>query len=247
MATVAHPRYNAVLDAGAYDGTDYTLPAFQAGYDVFTFEMAPDNQVRVVRTLEAAGLREGADYTIVRPVPGERPAPPPRAARRPHVYLFFAGVSSENAGVRVRDNTVVSAPPMLEIDGACHDAGDSLCVPVVRIDDVVPEWARLWVFKLDVQGHEPQALAGALMLLASRRVRTLAMEWWPSGMQQQGTPDGGIAALEALYALGARCFDLGSNDYNPALGMGIERASSIAGYTAALLAVPHARPSPSSC
>ncbi len=36
--------YNAVIDGGAFDATDYTLPAFRAGYSVFTFELSSSNR-----------------------------------------------------------------------------------------------------------------------------------------------------------------------------------------------------------
>lgn len=243
MASVAHPRYNAVLDAGAFDGSDYTLPAFRAGYSVFSFEMAPENQNRVVATLNSAGLREGADFTIIRPTPGAKPSPPPRAAAQAHVYLFFAGVSSSNSGVKVGYNSIMSgAGEGIEVAGPCSHTGDASCLPVVRIDDVVPEWAKLWIFKLDVQGHEPQALAGATALLASRRVHSLMMEWWPAGMVLQGTADGGVAALNALYALGAQCFDVGTSEGNQMPGTGIDHATSVPAWTAAMLAVPHRTP-----
>jgi len=243
MASVAHPRYNAVLDAGAFDGSDYTLPAFRAGYSVFSFEMAPENQNRVVATLMGAGLREGADYTVIRPTPGARPSPPARAAAQAHIYLFFAGVSSSNSGVKVGYNSIMNgAGEGIEVAGPCSGAGDASCSPVVRIDDVIPDWAQLWIFKLDVQGHEPQALAGAAALLASRRVHSLMMEWWPAGMMEQGTADGGVAALNALYALGAQCFDVGTSEGNQMPGTGIDHVTSVPAWTAAMLAVPRHTP-----
>jgi len=112
----------------------------------------------------------------------------------------------------------------------------------VRLDDVIPAWARVWVLKLDVQGREPQALAGARALLAARRVHALVAEWWPAGIVAQGTADGGAAALEALVDGGAACFDMGTHESNALAGMGIDRPSRIRDWVAALLAVPRTPP-----
>jgi hypothetical protein len=52
-------RNDTVIDAGAYDGSDYTLPAWRIGYNAYSFEFSPVNQDKVVGTLNAAGLRLG--------------------------------------------------------------------------------------------------------------------------------------------------------------------------------------------
>jgi hypothetical protein len=243
MASVKHKSWNAVLDAGAFDGTDYTLPAYRAGYDVFTFEMSPENQGRVLASFKGSGLVEDTDFTIIRPVPGVTPQPPRRAAKQPHVYLFFAGVSSANRGMRMRYNLIMQgAAAAFELTGdSCIDTRPD-CVPTVRIDDIIPTWAHLWIFKLDVQGHEPHAVQGAMRLLASGRVHSLIMEWWPAGIISGGIADGGVAALTALYDLGARCFDIGTTATNLDKAFGPDRPSALREWTDALLAVPRTKP-----
>lgn len=242
MASVKHNSWNAVLDAGALDGSDYTMPAYKAGYEVFSFEMSPMNQITLVGTLQSNGLKEGVDYTIFRPSPGVPCTPPVRAPKSPHVYLFFAGVSSANRGMSIRFNPIMGQEGAgMEVGGDCADDSQD-CVPVVRIDDVIPSWARFWIFKLDVQGHEPQALDGAKKLLSSGRVHSLMMEWWPTGMIGQGTPDGGVSALSALYDLGAHCFDLGTHKPNQIPSLGVDRPSELHQWTNTFLSVPHHPP-----
>lgn len=33
------PHWDTVIDAGAFDGSDYTLPAYKQGYNVYSFEV----------------------------------------------------------------------------------------------------------------------------------------------------------------------------------------------------------------
>jgi FkbM family methyltransferase len=243
FAAFKDPRYNAVVDGGAFDGSDVLFPAFAAGYDVYSFELSPHRE-KIIAHLKG-NFPEGS-FTIVRPLPGAKPAPPPRRPS-PHIYFFAAGLSSRNGGVRVKfDDVMTGAAEGMQVEPAsdCSDADPSVCAPVVRLEDVVHAEARLWLLKLDVQGHEPQALAGATAILASpaRRPHIMTLEWWPAGMVSQGTVDGGVAALTALYDAGARCFDLGTVEGNKIPGLGPERPSEIAAYIAAFLAAPRTTP-----
>jgi len=247
--------YNSVIDGGAFDATDYTLPAFRAGYSVFTFELSPSNRPLVLNTFRNAGLIEGRDFTVIRPVPGEVPKPPAKKEGGPHIYFFEAGLSSTNTGVAVKMHPTSIANENFEVAGAkspdstfCASSelratdvsrAQSTCAALIRLDDVLPSWARFWVLKLDVQGHEPYALEGAKQTLAERgKVHALSLEWWPTGIVSQGISDGGIASLRSLYDLGAICFDVGSVDANKIPGLGVERPSTIEAYTAALLGAP---------
>ena len=247
--------YNAVIDGGAFDATDYTLPAFRAGYSVFTFELSPSNRPLVLNTFRNAGLIEGRDFTVIRPVPGEVPKPPAKKEGGPHIYFFEAGLSSTNTGVAVKMHSTLIANEAFEVAGAnspdstfCSSSelratdtsrAQSTCAALIRLDDVLPSWARFWVLKLDVQGHEPYALEGAKKTLAERgKVHALSLEWWPTGIVSQGISDGGIASLRSLYDLGAICFDVGTVDANKIPGLGVERPSTIEAYTAALLSAP---------
>jgi hypothetical protein len=247
--------YNAVIDGGAFDATDYTLPAFRAGYSVFTFELSPSNHPLVLNTFRNAGLIEGRDFTVIRPIPGEVPKPPEKKEGGAHIYFFEAGLSNINTGVAVKMHSMLKANEAFEVAGAnspdsvfcasselrATDASraQSACAALIRLDDVLPSWARFWVLKLDVQGHEPHALEGAKRTLSERgKVHSLSLEWWPTGIVSQGIPDGGIASLRSLYDLGAICFDVGTVDANKIPGLGVERPSTIEAYTAALLRAP---------
>ena len=238
-----HPRFDAVVDGGAFDGTDVLFPAFAAGYDVYSFELGP-HRVNIATTLK--NTIPADRYTIVRPLPGVKPTPPPRRPS-PHIYFFEAGLSSRNSGVRVKFlDLMPDAYEGMEVEAGsdCSDSDPKVCVPVVRLEDVVHPEARIWLLKLDLQGHEPQAIAGATAIFANpaRRPNIMSLEWWPAGMVAQGTADGGIATLKSLYDFGARCYDAGTVEGNKIPGLGVERPSDIAAWTAAFLAAPRQRP-----
>lgn len=203
LAGKKHPSYDTVIDVGPYDGSDHTLPAFQLGYDVYSFELSPVNQPRVIAVLTKAGLVEGTDYTIHRPIVGTVPHVP-RSIHSPHIYLIFAGASSTNHGVAIHTHPVCKGPTCLEVDAGVE--GDA---PVVRVDDVVPIAAKVYLMKIDAQGHDTYVLEGAQRLLTANRVRSLMLEWWPKAFQTQGVMDGGKAALKQLYDMGTQCFDVG--------------------------------------
>lgn len=230
------PIWDVVIDAGAFDGADYTLPAYRAGYDVFSFEMSPANQPKVLAALRASGLVEGTDFTVIRPAVGRPVSPPPRASKTPHIYFFCAGVTSPNEGLargyEMRENpAMLGAPEGFEVI-PCTSEADA-CLPAVAIDDVLPASVRVAVFKLDVQGHEAQALAGADTLLSAwGRVHMMALEWWPAGLLRQGSPDAGVGAMRKLYSYGATCFDV------EARWGGAHRPSGIDEWTQQLLDVP---------
>ena len=63
------------------------------------------------------------------------------------------------------------------ITNAGGDPGAEL-VPTVSLDDFCEDHAidRIDLLKLDIQGHEPQALAGAAHLLSTARIGTLFIE-----------------------------------------------------------------------
>jgi FkbM family methyltransferase len=230
LVSFKHPRFDTVIDVGAFDGVDYTLPGFRAGYDVYSFEFAPSNQERLLHTLQNAGLVEGTHFSVIRPVPGAIPAFEKMPC--PHVYVFFAGASSKNTGFAQRQNDASRNPETTEVGAASTSEG---ALPVLRLDDVVPADAAVFALKIDSQGHEPFVLEGSQALLAHGRVHMLVLEWWPAGIIKQGVADGGKAALRGLYDLGAECFDLRTHiGYIP-----LDRPSELGAWVDFLAAVPH--------
>ena len=82
-------------------------------------------------------------------------------------------------------------------------------MPVARLDDLIPPWARpLHFLKIDTQGWELKVLGGATQLLGAREVRYVLYELSPWLMRRANTGD----ALELVRLLperfGATCFDM---------------------------------------
>lgn len=191
--------------------------------------------MKVLGTLKNAGLIQDTHFSVIEVTPGQVPSVPRKPT--PHIYFFKAGVSNVNAGFSVRGNTEMGgAAEGMEVGQQTSDAS---AYPVVRIEDVVPLDSKVFILKMDVQGHEPFALEGARKLLNSKgAVHMLSLEWWPSGMQKQGVADGGLEALTKLYDAGATCYDLGTHPRY----INADRPSSLAAWTQFLLDVPKSGP-----
>ncbi len=214
-----HPGYDVVVDVGAFDCSDYTIPAFELGYVVFAFE--PVNWLRCVVRFEADKMRRGLDYEIVQVAPGQRPSavklPRPRKG---FVFLYAAGASDSFASLNA-----LGAGPMVQLRSA---DGYRATIPTVTLDEIVPPEAKVYLFKTDAQGHEPSVIRGGAEIL-KRGVGVVALELWPAGIEASGLDP--HVPLAALYAAGYACFDLGVHDYNV-----VDRPSEIRAYVNDMLA-----------
>jgi FkbM family methyltransferase len=212
------PEYDTVIDVGAYDCKDYTLPGFKAGYVVFTFEVDISNQNRCLRKLKENGLVEGYNLTIIEVKPGEIPKPVDfdPINKRPHIYFFKAGISNKVGGV-----TVGWAKELATITGQGNQTA------VIPLDSVIPSKAKVMVLKSDTQGHEYGVFSGATEIL-KRGMEVIFLEYWPNGAKYHGFES--VKVLELLYDLGYRCFDTGFHRYNK-----VTRPSEIHEYTQQLI------------
>jgi len=192
-------QYNTIIDVGTFDCLDYTVPGFQAGYTVYSFELDPDNQARCLKTLLLLGITSPeTGLTIIEVNPGEAPLKIENP-KQPHIYFYKAGVSNKKGGVSVSD-----AKEMAYAKGNGQ-------LPVVPLDEVIPMNASVFILKSDTQGHEYGVLEGAKHIL-QRGVGLLFIEFWPIGAENNGfKPD---EALGLVYSLGYQCFDSGFHDYN---------------------------------
>ncbi|KAI9199417.1 uncharacterized protein BJ171DRAFT_570595 [Polychytrium aggregatum] len=161
-----HPDYDLVVDVGTYDGADFTIPAYKKGYTVFSFELSPQNQALTLDNFAKLGLAPGKDYTVVDVVPGT--VPDVNTSKRPHIYFFKAGASNRTVGVSAAKDGVFTE--------VSHTPGS---LPIVRIDDIIQPNERVYLFKVDAQGHEYPVTDGARQLLQNN-VHSLQIEFWPT-------------------------------------------------------------------
>jgi FkbM family methyltransferase len=152
---------NHVIDVGAHVGYLTLLAAARVGDTggVLAIEANPDN----FELLRANLGRHGA--THVRAVRA--------AAWRRSDETRTMTVSSENSG----DHRVFVR----------QGATETLEVPTVALDDLVPEDWDVDVVKVDVQGTDHVAVEGMQRVIA-RCQPTILIEFWPLGIEEFGDP-----------------------------------------------------------
>jgi FkbM family methyltransferase len=151
------PPDAAFVDVGAHIGT-HTIYALRTGRfaRAIAFEPEPRNAKLLAMNLEANGLSQAV--VVVRKAAGAAPA------------TAVLHLHPRNTGAHALD-----VPPS-------YDGRDSLEVPVVRVDDVLEELAvpfeTIGLAWVDVEGYEPQTLAGLAKLIG--RSVPITFEFTPS-------------------------------------------------------------------
>jgi FkbM family methyltransferase len=125
-------------------------------------------------------------------------------ARR--VELFNQALSNQSGLVELFEGDAFGVNEgTASVEGA--STGPAFAVPSVRLDEVTAAWAST-AAKIDVEGHELQALKGAGSLLAKRRLRDVVFE---STWNFPGT------AHKLLQECGYRIFEIGQSLRGPGL------------------------------
>jgi FkbM family methyltransferase len=146
--TIAFLRGNAaggdIIHAGTFFG-DFLPALASVANHVWAFEPNPANHECALETINRNNLE--------------------------NVSLVHAAVSDEGGEVRLK----VKGSFGRDLGGASHLVASSdtraTAVPAVRIDDTVPDSARVTVLHFDVEGHETPALTGAMETI--RRCRPI--------------------------------------------------------------------------
>lgn len=88
-------------------------------------------------------------------------------------------------------------------------AGNSISVPVLQLDETIPNDLAVDLLKIDVEGHEIGVLRGAREVIARSPDIKVVIEWSPSQMREAGAdPEEIIALLDGFMVQNA---DLGVN------------------------------------
>ena len=141
-------RGEIVLEVGANIGFMSRVLADAVGHDghVFSFEPHPAVYEDLVANCSEPNIRLYNVAVSDSPGVGD---------------LFVPSEFSDNRGVSSLD----------------HSAGaSSIEVPLVRLDDLFPNDSYVGVMKIDIEGHEMEALRGCSSLLSERRVRDIVFE-----------------------------------------------------------------------
>ncbi len=111
-----------------------------------------------------------------------------------NVTLSNAGLGSEEGQLPMQVSKGASNK-VLDVSPTSTDSSNAILVPIVRIDDVVPDDRRVTILHLDVEGFEKPALRGAMATI-ERNKPILILERIP----HEGWLDEELVALGYKYA-----------------------------------------------
>eukprot|EP00434_Breviolum_minutum_P033651 symbB.v1.2.029778.t1/scaffold3296.1/size59544/2 len=204
-----------MIDAGVFDGTDWSLMGILASATVLGFEPLLENRKLIDDRLPArlqAEYGHGKSHTFLQIEPGEAV---PREdwtsivkESRGHSYIVTAALGERvralNMTTRydyssISDQGYLTGPPNMQVEEIAMTTLD------VMIHSYLP-FDTIDLLKLDVEGYEMGALRGAEWLLASGRIRFLVMEFHPGMLGSSGTDPEGL--LHFLHHYCFRCFSL---------------------------------------
>ena len=218
-----------VIDVGANDGSDFSLPGAEAGGLVLGFEPVPSTFARFHK--RAIGKSRGSRRFEARKVDVEA-AEAPLAAKAPALLMCRAAAGDARGSVEMAEQAAMNGlgSSLVSANVPRKDAR-VIRVPVVRLDEFVP-WAlraqgasnatrEIFVLKVDSQGYEIPVLRGASRLFREWRVEYVYSEFsprmldrWAAGapggehaITAAGVGGGALALLEILRSHGFLCFD----------------------------------------
>lgn len=206
----------AILDIGANNGDTYTLPGYQQGHTVFAFEPSP-----MVNTLFRGVMRKNnVSVALVKmrknefdkstlPAPVRKVKIPSGSSRRPKVYLLPIALSNYSGFAKFHEspcrdlekcgkvNHIITSPAKVS----------RVSVPTYRLDDLSLPVSKnkVWLFKIDVEGHELEVLQGSRKFLREKQVPYIAVEFSNNG--RTGI-EWGVDLLEEMHSQGYDCYHL---------------------------------------
>ena len=193
-----------VVDVGANDGRDYTLPPATLGHRVYSFEPTVSNYGQILRRIAKAApnvshTTELASFT----------AAPPGT-----VYLRQGLAVSNRTGHATFTATPKAHGVSNSLNGlkalprTARKNAVTTSVELTTLSAVLSaEESGVFLLKIDAQGHEYHILQGAREYIMARPVHYILLEYYPKGLRA-----GGVDPLDLLrllqYDLGYQCFDM---------------------------------------
>ena len=168
-----------VLDIGSYDGSNAIMYARSGGHRVYAFEPMLAKVARIRKRVWQLGLSANISTFAL------------ALANYTGTTTLWVD-SAKQDGESQRDQ--MSKPKW---------KAHPISIQVDTLDNVLGSTAIVAFCKIDAQGRDPDVLAGAGHLLASKRLRVVAFEVFP-GVSSIGAY---VQAVERLAQLGYRCYD----------------------------------------
>lgn len=195
-----------IVDVGANDGRDYTLPAARLGHRVYSFEPTPSLYDKMLQRISSepnlTHTSSLAGFEVARPgsVFLERGV---AVSNRSGTATFTASV--KGGGTANSLNGVRALPRTMRR----HISATN--VSLTTLSHVLSNEERgVFLLKIDAQGHEYHILQGARAYIEARPVYYILLEFYPKGLRAGGVDP--ISLLRLLTTdLGYQCFDLRCN------------------------------------
>lgn len=194
-------RGKLVVDVGAFDGSDWSIPAvLNRDHTVVAFEPLNTNSLR--DNIRTSGI-SFSDIKVSQNLKVDLYANESR-----HIYIIQSALSNYSGWVEMYSNgPLASLTPQNFYDGAVNEV--SLKIPCLRLDDVISQ--AVYLLKIDTQGNELVVLEGAKRLLENNMITLIELEFWPKGIRQGGYDPHSI--LDLLHFYGFMCFDWSKNHH----------------------------------
>lgn len=195
-----------VVDIGVNTGHDFAVPAAAAGHKVYAFEPVRRKFELVEKLLAALH----GNFTVghldpsaaVRAALAGQPLPPPPPAPA-DVTLVWAAAGSEPGFVAMKQHAEDGS--MDHIDSARGAGSADANVPMVPLSAVVPLDARIYLLKVDTEGHDGLALRGAEPWLRRGAVDFVYFELNPALMER--AKFGAVPTLDYLAQYNYACME----------------------------------------
>ena len=196
-------RHLPVVDVGANDGRDYTLPPALLGHRVYSFEPTPENYGLILKRI-ARATPNVSHTTELRGFTMERPGT---------IYLRKGVAVSNQTGTatfyatRKAHGVSNSLNGMKALPRTARRSAVATTVVLTTLSEVLAAEKGVFLLKIDAQGHEYHILQGAKAFIATRPVYYILLEYYPKGLRAGGVDPFDLLTL-LQHELGYQCFDL---------------------------------------
>jgi hypothetical protein len=195
-----------IVDVGMNNGEDFTIPAAISGHKVYAFEPVRRKFARVQDELDAAGATyDEYDPTTAIEDASSAPLVAPTASSAT-VTMVWAAVGDTPGFVSMNEH-----PEDGSMDHIKPGTGN---VPMVPLSAVVPLESRIYLLKIDTEGHDGLAIKSAEPWLQRGAVDFVYFEMNPILMKPTGQT--AEMTLNYLAAFGYSCMEASlSNELHP--------------------------------